>query len=166
VGKLFTLDPAVVQIAADGFDDLIDQLGKDCVLVYPPTATPAGVAADPFGDKPPSTWTTGGRGAAPWHRDATGTVASPPTATVRLLINWQPKDAFVLLPDGTAVPSGSIETKGYLTDLDQVMAADFLLAESALEGRLRLKFQRDGDPVDRGNIVQGRYFTVRWRRVP
>ncbi len=61
MAKLFTITDDIRAIGSNAIDDLIDQLGKDCRLVYPPTLVPCSdCAADPIGDKPANAWVTGG----------------------------------------------------------------------------------------------------------
>ena len=61
MGKLFTLSDDVKKIAQDAIDDLIDQLGKDCLLVYPPLPSACvNCVIDPIGNKSSNHWTSGG----------------------------------------------------------------------------------------------------------
>jgi hypothetical protein len=152
VGLLFDLDPDVLQVAEFGFRDLHTALAKECTLVFPPAP-----------GAPPG-WAGGSAGAAAWGR-AEAPAAAPPTAPVRLLVAWKPKDFWVKPAPGVTLPAGAIQTKGLLADLAAVTAADHLLVQSALADRLRLKFARDGDPVDPNNIVPDVFFVLNWKRV-
>lgn len=142
-GKLFDIDDSVLAVARDRLDDIIDFLAKDCVLVFA-----GGGAASPTN---------------PWDRGADSQAA--PTLSVRLLIAWQERDFWVRLPADVRAPEGMIQTKGYVTDLDQVVRASHLLVQGPLASGQRAKFERAGDPVDPSNIIQGRYFVCNWMRV-
>lgn len=142
-GKLFEVDDATLATAQDGFDDALDFFAKSCVLVY------AGGAPAPSQN--------------PWAGG--GDSPSAHTDTVNLSISWEERDYWVRLPSGTKAPEGAIQTKGYMTDVDKVIRASYLLVEDPLGRGLRQKFERAGDPVDPSNIIQNRYFVCNWRRV-
>ncbi len=174
MGKLFDLDPEVIQIARDGLDDLllVDVLGKTCTLCYAPVwsacagclaLAPQGAAGD--------RWITGGH--APGRSlgctacGGTGQMATTPTESIVLLCSfYDGRDAHKIVTASVTASSNFASTRGYMTDVGKVMRAEFLLVQVDLAAQLRLKFERISDPVDKSNIVKGRYFTCEWRRVP
>lgn len=168
MGKLFDLTDDVLQVAQDGLDDLIDLLGKSCTLHFPPKWTPITTGDTdtplPAGYEDASVWVNGGL-ISPDGTGGSSQRAIETTETIKLLIQWSPQTYYLKPGPGTVVPDGSIQTKGYITDLDSVMKASYLTIQNALADRLRLKFERLGDPIDPSNIIQGRYFICNWRRV-
>ena len=142
-GHLLAIDDATLRLVRDGQDDLIDFNAKDCVLVYA-----GGGSASPTN---------------PW--DGGGDSAAAPTEVVRLVVAWEERDFWVRVPFGTKLPDGTVQTKGYLTDVDRVVRASYLLIADPLASGQRAKFERAGDPVDQSNIIQGRYFVCNWMRV-
>lgn len=172
-GRLFTIDPDVRLIAQNGLDDMIDQLGKICLLYYPAIASPCGGCTSTLPPGSENKWITGGP--APninqncFSCGGAGSVFVEPVEELRLLIAWYEKDYFIDIEKKEkmiSAPQGKIQTKGYLKDLHKVMRANYMLVQTNLEGMLRLKFERDGDPVDPSNIVSDRYFLLNWKRVP
>lgn len=164
MGKIFTLSDDIRQIASDSIDDLIDQLGKPCRLVYPPLGAPC----TGCGGAPAGHWVTGGgatvgQGAACPLCGGAGLVYTEASETVTLLVASAPAQFFRKAAPGVDVPAGTIQTKGYVRDLPKILRArEMVLAPGALPHTLR--YVLDGEPVDVSNIVQGRYAVCQWRR--
>lgn len=170
MGKIFTLTDDIKQIARDAIDDLIDELGKDCTLLYPPkTVHCANCVFDPIGKKSSGRYLTGGPVFFPVGSlcplcNGAGTRAEQVSEVVRFLCAWTPQDFYMPVPRGITVPEGRIQTKGYMTDFPKVMQCVEMIVENPLEPVLRARFKLVGEPVDRSNIIQGRYFVARWER--
>lgn len=165
MGKLFDLTDDIKQIAKDGLDDMIDQLGKVCILHYPVDWNTSTVAVDPIGDKPATMWESGLQIRESYDQDTSNKEASRQTAEITMLIRWEAKDFWVKSTTGMAMPDGSIQTRCYQTDLTKIMRAEFMLVQQTLASKIYLKFERNGGPVDPSNIVPDRYAVINWKRI-
>lgn len=171
MGKIFTLSNDVKAIAQQAIDDLIDQLGKDCRLIYPPRMVPcANCVFDPVGKKSSNHWLNGGPvpfpgGTACPLCDGKGLRAEEVFETVRLLVAWNPKNWFIKqMPPNLQVADGVIQTKGFLSDAPKMLQAREMIVETPIEAFRRYRFVLAGEPVDASNIIQGRYVVMSWRR--
>lgn len=171
MGKLFTLSDDVKKIAQDAIDDLIDQLGKDCLLVYPPLPSACvNCVIDPIGNKSSNHWTRGGpmpfpNGSICPLCDGRGYHFSEITTPIKLLISNSPSDWFVKIPANIHHPAGTIQTKGYIKDLANVLQSRKLIMQISLEPMIRYTYELGGEPIDQGNIVQNRYWVAVWHRI-
>lgn len=171
MGKLFTLSAGVKSIISTALDDLITELGKNCLLVYPPRWGPcANCVVDPIGKKSTNRWKTGGpmpfaAGTNCPLCQGDGKFAQENSEVIQFLCAWEPKQFFYPIPNlDIRVPYGFVQTKGYLKDLPKVQRADHLIFQVAIDGIQRAKYTLFGEPGDRSNIIQGRYFTATWER--
>ncbi len=171
MAKIFTLSNDIKQIAQNAIDDLIDQLGKDCLLSYPPFPELCNnCILDPIGNKSSNHWTNGGPipfpngGICPLC-NGDGYHYKEVTKSIKLLISNSPSQWFVKMPAGIQVPAGSIQTKGYVTDLPDVLQSRRLILQVSLEPMVRFTYELAGEPIDQGNIIQNRYWVAVWNRV-
>lgn len=172
MGTLFTLTPGVKGIITTALDDLITELGKDCVLIYPSRWTSCvNCIFDPAANASANRYRPGGP--IPFL-DGTlcpvcagkGKAEQEVSETIRMLCAWQPKDFYLPISESDLrVPGGLIQTKFYLKDRPKVVRADHCVFESAIEPSVRMTYRLDGDPADVSNIIQGRYCVATWRRV-
>lgn len=163
MGRLFTLSPSVVAMAKAAFSDLLDQLGKDCLLVYPPLMVPC----DECGVN--NTWVTGGPmtpadGTTCPLCDGSGLHARSHTETVRMLLAYSPRDFFKPFPAGVQVPDGLIQAKAYIGDATKLMQAREMVVQPALQHVVRWRYVLDGEVLDASNIVQGAFVISNWKR--
>lgn len=142
-GQLFEVGDDLLGVIQSGFDDSLAFFAKDCTLVF-------------AGGAPASSNN-------PW--DGGGHAAEDPTEGVRLMVAWDERDFWVRLPANVKFPDGVIQTKGFVTDLDRVMRASFLLVDGPLAAGQRAKFERAGDPTSPFKVIQDRYFLCNWARV-
>lgn len=172
MGKLFTLTDDIKDTIRGAVDDLIDQLGKKCRLVYPPKFTAcSNCVADAIGKKPGSRWRHGGPvpfpngSVCPLCQGAGGHHAEEKTEEITLLCQWAPSE-WLLGRGGVNVriPTGTVRTKGYRKDLEKILMAQKIVLQTAMEPYVRYYYVLDGEPVDESNIVQGRYVVCNWRR--
>ena len=170
MAKIFEITNDIKKIASDAIDDLIDQLGKACILYYPPTWE-ACSCSDPIGKKGSNIWSTGGPSpiSGPINCglcNSTGRKAIHATETVQFLCNWN-INAFQTIKgvDIRLRQSGSIvQTKGYITDLPKILRCEFALFQVPMLGNISYKFKLASEPSDTNNIVQNRYFQCIWMR--
>jgi hypothetical protein len=170
MGRIFTLTPQIRQIAQDCLDDLIDQLGKDCRLEWPPQPSPCpNCISDPaagvsLGIPQPGAQYPFPDGAVCPVCGGTGSVPLVHSRTIRLLLQWGPGPwSRGVAPSEYKVPYGAVLAKGRLTDLPDVLQSRRLVAQLSVEPLVRYAFELDGMPIDTSNIVQNRYFSSLWR---
>ena len=60
MGQLFSLDPDTRLVIQAALDDLIDEFGKDCLLVYPPRMVACANCLPGIGGQPSNRWKHGG----------------------------------------------------------------------------------------------------------
>lgn len=142
-GQLFEVDDDLLATVRAGFDDALNFFATDCTLVF------AGGGAASDGN--------------PW--DGGGHAPADPTEPVRLVVAWDERDFWLRLPGNQKFPEGTVQTKGFMADLDRVMRASFMLADVPMGLGQRAKLERAGDPTSPFKVIQGRYFLCNWVRV-
>lgn len=169
MGNIFTITNDIREIAQGAIDDLINELGKTCQVVYPPKRVfCANCVYDPIGQKSSNKYKSGGSmpfsfGTCPMCNGA-GYHNESATDNITLLCAWQPQNWFIL-PQNIRVPAGDLQTKGFITDLPKVIACIEMIVELPVEPYIRCKFRLASQPVDPGNIIQNRYFVATWERI-
>lgn len=172
MANIFTIDAAIKSIIQGALDDIITNLGKNCLLVYPPKMLPCdNCVSNPIGNLPSNRWRTGG----PIHFgvgslcpmcDGQGMRAEELTEAILLLCEWDPKK-FIKPFQGLdiRIPNGLLQTKGYLVDMPKILRCDHLVFQTDVAGMSHFKYKLYDDPGDRSNIIQNRYFIATWERV-
>lgn len=169
MAKIFTITPQIRKIAADAIDDLIDQLGKDCLLQYDALKIDCpNCIYDISTNRSTNKYQIGGPRPFPTGTlcpvcKGVGTLNSTHTDTVRMLCQWNPRK-FNILPGNLEVPNSWVQTKGYMTDLPKIMQSKKMIIELPITPYIRATFNLWGDPIDAGNIIQGRYFIALWKQ--
>lgn len=169
MGNIFTLTEDIKKIARDSIDDLINQLGKDCRLVYPPVMTPCGNCVyDAIGQKSSNRYLHGGPipfsfGTCPMCNGA-GFRAENSTEIIKMLCTIEPKNWFIPVAN-VRIPDCDLQTKGYLSQVTKVLQCTEMIIQPQIEASLRQKFKLASAPTDVGNIIQGRYFVAMWTRI-
>ena len=168
--KLFTIDSGIVSIASDAIDDLIDQLGKPCKVVYEPTKTQCNNCyLDTTTDK--SSGKYNGTGPVSFTRgkcpvcDGLGYLPDEVENfdIVTLLINTTPK-AYKMYDPSVKIPQGLIGAKGYVTDLPKVLTAKTIIVDYQHVVDVSARYVLWGEPAQTGNIVKNRYFEFYMQR--
>lgn len=168
---LFSIDQEIRTVAEQAITDLIDQLGKPCLLVYPPTWEPCNNCLfDEIGNKSSNHWRTGGplpfpNGSVCPGCNGQGLHAKELTKSITLLVNTVPAKFVQNMPLKYQVPDGVIQTKGKMADLADVLQTRKIIVQSDLQSALRLTYELYGEPVDTNNIAQGKFWTAFWTRV-
>lgn len=168
MGTLFTLTPGILATTKTVLDDLITELGKDCLLVYPPATVPCtecggALTHGPHGGPAPNGWVCPGC-------DNAGTRTVSTTETLRLLLEVNPADWFyrprpyTQVPANAQVPGGTLKTKCHLAHRPKLLRAQHIIVQPELGPSYTTKYQLDGDPVDVSNITKGYYCVAYWRR--
>lgn len=166
---LFTLSADVIGIAQQAVTDLVNNLGKDCTLYYPPRAMPCTNCVPGPGNAPSVRWRSGGPTPFPDGSlcplcNGKNQLFEEITEPIKMLCAWSPKDWYVPAARNVQVPEGRIQTKGFMADLPKVLRAQQMVVESALTPYLKCRFRLAGEPIDPSNIVQGQFFVALWDR--
>lgn len=159
-------------VAQQGFDDLINVLGKKCLLVFPGVTNPCvNCVYDSVGQKSSNHFAHGGplpfpNGTACPMCNGEGMRQDKPTKEVKLLLLFEPK-VYVDPSDNRLnirIPDAILETRGRIEDWPDVEQCEYLIAQSDIQGYGPRKFKLASEPSDDNNISQGRYFVARWER--
>jgi hypothetical protein len=183
MSRLFTITPDIRKIGEQAINDLIDNLGRQCKVIY--ESETAQVCNNCFFDSANQRSTgkyngTGPRafasGKCPVCR---GTGYLPNTTessdTLTLLIDWQPKewaiiDRMVTLqgapPAGGKIGKGNmVMVKGYIADMPKVIQAKYIILDYPNAQYENNRFILWGEPVVQGNIIQTKYFNAYMTRM-
>jgi hypothetical protein len=82
---------------------------------------------------------------------------------IKLKVYYNPK-SWINVAGNIQVPDGTIQTIGYLSDLEIILQAKALIAHTAINNIKELRYQRLGEPSTFG-FKQDRYFACLWGRV-
>jgi hypothetical protein len=82
---------------------------------------------------------------------------------IKLKVYYNPK-SWINVAGNIQVPDGTIQTIGYLSDLDIILQAKTLIAHTSINNIKELRYQRLGEPSTFG-FKQDRYFACLWSRV-
>jgi len=163
-------DDEISQIARNGFDALIDNLGRPFRLVYPAKLVPCvNCTVNPVTGKSSNIWKTGGP-----FPFATGSIcpdcggsafkAIEYSDTAILLVEDNPKSLNALAKSlNINLPEGAIQIIGYLKDLPKVQRADYIV-DANYEGFTSSRYKKIGNEFFSNNIVQTRYFDCLFQR--
>jgi hypothetical protein len=171
---------AIRQTAEAALDSLMAPaeaggLGKHCTLAFPPVRVRCpNCGWDNANRRSNSRYKSGGPQPFPVGGlcpvcNGKGSIDTPVTQDIVLLCNWNPKE-WVRLPNfdpsnvNIQIPGGMLQTKGFLADVPRILQSRKLLVETAIQGIVNYTYELDGEPVDSGNIIQGRYFYAMWKR--
>jgi hypothetical protein len=88
------------------------------------------------------------------------------TRVARFLIDWRPKYWQFIDTTGIKVPQGVVQTKGFISDMPDVIQAKHIIIDYQHAEFVKAKFYLWGEPIPQGNIVPNRYFIAFWSRSP
>lgn len=168
---LFVIDQEIRDVAQQAITDLIDNLGKNCLLVYPPTWEPCvNCLYDQIGQKSSNYWRNGGplpfsNGSVCPSCNGQGLHAKEMTRSIRVLVTTVSSKFLPGMPTRYQVPDGVISTKGKIIDLPDVLQTRKIIIQNDLSPMIRLTYELYGEPVDTNNIAQGKFWTATWTRV-
>ena len=98
------------------------------------------------------------------HNRGTKTIKEVEVLTdIKLKVYWDEK-SWVKITSDLAVPDGSIQTIGFMSDLPQILAAKSLIVHKDIKDYKEMRFERTGEHVPLG-LKQNRYFACFWKRV-
>jgi len=82
---------------------------------------------------------------------------------IKLKVYWDVKQ-WVGITDQLKVPDGSIQTIGFMSDLDKILRAKQLIVHKEIKDIKEMRFERMGEHIPMG-LKQNRYFSCMWKRV-
>lgn len=170
MARIFELDAETLQIYSDALDDMFDLRAKNCRLIYKPKMENcSNCVADPIGKKSSNRYLHGGpipfpNGSICPLCNGTSKKAIAQEENIRLAIEWSPARFVKPLPN-LVIPDGSIQTKGYVSDIPKIKRSIEMVAQTPMEPYIRYKFKLLGEPVDIFNILQNKFFYCLWERV-
>ena len=171
MGRIFSLTPAIIKIGKDAFDDLLDEFGEACKLIFPPKWVDCEFcSADPIGNKPSNRYLDGGPIPFPDGTLCTvcggsGKKAVSQTRTIRMIIDWEPAEFKNLNLGSVRTPGGIITTKCAIRFFEEIKMAIQMIAHIEIEARNIYKYKLQGEPVDIHKIIKGEYVKAIWQRI-
>jgi len=171
MSNYFEITTDVKQQYADMISDMIAAMGKSVTIYYPGIMESCvNCIYDPIGKKSSNRYRTGGvmpfAGGLPCPICAgTGQRAKIVTETTKFLCTWNLNGQFgndkyinvgnVRLPNGYALIRGPMSFK------PKVESCDYIVINAVNQYRFKL----DSEPIDPGNIVSDKFFSVVVKRV-
>lgn len=160
MGVLFTLTPAIKSIAQQAFDDLLTEVGRDCLLIYPGIMIPC--------DCTGATWHTGGpasiNGICPLC-NGSNLREEITTETIRMGVVNDPARFWNKLPRTVQIAAGTIQTKCYAADVIKIRQAKEMQVNPSVDNLTRNRYILISEPEDVSSIIQNRYWIAMWGRV-
>ena len=168
------LDDEIRLTAQNAIEAMVEDLGKECVLYYPPEwVVCSNCVYDPIGKKSASIYLHGGPipfqngGICPVCGGSGGFKADQRTETIKgkiQVLNFT--NSRTLGVDFLRMPAGSIYMKTYIWNIPKIINAEKMSINPSVVGAYgRFEYKLYGQPVDKGNIVQGRYCVSIWERI-
>ena len=166
MGELFTLTPDILNLARTAFSDLIEEMGKNCELVFISDSPCDNCGYDEmmgrgsiYNGTGPMPFT---QGVCP-RCGGTGTTHEQTVRTIKMAVNKEIKSFFGKIPN-VRIPDGSIQTRGYIKDLPDVLKCDHMICQVELKPYIVETYKLFGTPTDKSNIVQNAFFYATWER--
>lgn len=163
------LTPDVLNVAKLAFDSLIYTLGKTCRLfITPKTLRCINCIYDPINKRSSNIYLTGGPYPFPEGSQC------PLCGGKGIIVEEAYDDVILLIQEDVSkfqkigslnFPDGSIQTKGFITDLPKIQRCNYMLKHVDLSSILPQKYKLSGEPICPGNIVKSRYFVCLWERM-
>ena len=165
---IFTIDSQLIQTYQDSIDTIINELGKNCILYFPPkVVTCYNCVYDPIGQKSSNVYLNGGP--APFANGAIcplcggdGNIASEQNRVIKMTLKWNPKD-FKNYNISINHPSNICKTKTFLTYLSDIKRCDYIVIDSDQITSQDMRCYRIGEPSIVG-LQQSRYIITFWER--
>lgn len=168
MANVFEITAAMRTLARQSFDDLMDQLGKPFVVVYPAGRTtcpncrlgPDGRSAGVYLPGGPTPFPDYGVCPVCFGDGVTGAEV---TEAVTMSVAENPAEWWVPFPPAQ-VAAGMIQTKCYQTDLTKLLRARRIRRGGNLAGHTPLEYELAGPPADTNSVVPDRYAVLTWKR--
>lgn len=167
MADLFTLTQPIIDIAQSAINSLINSLGKNCRLIYPPTPTTCSCTLNPLSQS--VFGPTGGPVPASIAVDChmcggTGFRLERATEDIKMLCTLDPKE-FVKFAGNTKLANADLQTKTYIRFWPKIKMCQEMIVQTPLMPYSNMVFKLASDVLDVGNICQGMYCVAFWSRV-
>lgn len=161
----------------DAFDYLITEFDKECRLIYTPLREQCpNCIWDSSREASSGKYKAGGpipftSGTCPYCQGRGFSLTEQSETIHCKLIFLSLRDIANFLRDkefldnSLLVPYGVVEVRFFHTLVPKILRATELITQVPIEPFFHQRYQRLGEPSDRFNIIQGRYFTTFWRRI-
>ena len=103
------------------------------------------------------------RGGGDRNRGTVTIVETEVLTDIKLKVYWDAKQ-FIGVTKDMAVPDGTIQTIGMMSDLPDVLKAKELIVHKGIKDYKEMRFQRQGEHIPMG-LKQDRYFACFWKMV-
>jgi hypothetical protein len=169
MANVFEITTAMRSLARDAFDDLLNQLNKPFLVIFPTKLTECpncfasaegrsagiynGTGPTPFPDYSLCPVCLGE------HQ-----VGSQETVTLRMGVAESPSEWWIKVPPAE-VSEGMIQTKCFQTDLPNILAARRIRRLSNIGNYRNPEYELAGEPLDTNSVVPDRYAVMLWKRV-
>ena len=153
-------------------DAIINEAGRKCSLTYPAVKTDCpNCIFDPTTNRSSGRYKVGGPRPFPTGTicpvcRGAGRLESQQSKDIQLFLNWNPRQWIMPVPTvALEVPFSYVQTKGYLSDLSDILRSRRMIVQSPVPPYVSYTFELYGEPIDPGRIVQGRYCLCMWKRL-
>jgi len=85
------------------------------------------------------------------------------TTPIKLKVYYNPK-SWINVGGNITVPDGTIQTVGYISDLNKILQSKALIAHESINEIKPIRYERLSEPATFG-FKQDRYFSCLWKRV-
>lgn len=82
---------------------------------------------------------------------------------IKLKVYWDAKEWIGIGDNNLNIPNGSIQTIGFMSDLQAVLSAKELIVHKGIKDIKEMRFTRYGEHIPMG-LQQNRYFACYWSR--
>lgn len=163
----FTIDSSIISLYQQGMNTIISQLGKDCVLIYPPKVTMCpNCIYDPNSKRSSNRYKTGGpiqfpNGAICPYCNGVGNISSPVEETVRMRIIYRPKD-YRNFGIQVQDPSSLVKATCGIDYLPKIQQAAYLRLDSEVNGFVQYICEKVSAPKPHG-MQHSKYVISYWQ---
>lgn len=160
---IISLPTSVRNTITVAIGNVIDTLGKECKLYYPPKLIPCVNCTGTNG-----VWKTGGPmpfafGVCPLC-GGQNVKTEEATTTITMTLDWNPqKYLYLLQSTDVRNPKNLILSRGFIADMPKVAQCDHMKILN-IDNYKHFNFRLVGEPVDPHNIAQGNFFMAFWER--
>lgn len=169
MGDLFTLTEDIVSLGRTAFTDMINELGKNFVVHYPPILTPcSNCFYDSINKRSSNRYRPGGPEVFPDGAECpvcrgVGGNNTEVTEVMKLLPNYDIRTFVGISLEKYRINDGMMQTRGLLRNLPKMEKCQYLSGPLNTDGFVSQRYELLSGPVDISNIVQAEFFVCTWK---
>lgn len=165
----FSLPSGLIADYQEMADVFINDLGRDCVLIYPKKEACANCYTDTITGRSSGVYKAGGPtqfpagSICPWC-NGDGFFITETTETLKMRVYWNPRQ--FLYPSQSmkeAAPGSVCEIRAYLTDFTKLSRCQFLKPNDVVNNFFSARFTRVGEMVPYG-LGEDHYIVGYWKK--